>query len=483
MPVAVHVVAGFLGTGKTTVLQHLMLGLSRERVGVVVNDFGEAAIDREVLGGDRSVVREIQGSCVCCTAPEGFVAALGELLARGALDRILVEPTGLARPSDVIDTLRRAPFASELELGPLVVVVDPGRLVRGELSDEVLAQASVADVLVANRTDTASELELELFRSWVASLWPGPHAVHETVRGRVPRSVLAWPDRPPAPPSPGPGAGHAPGAPAADAHTHTHTHAHTHAHAHGGADAGGGAHEHGADAHGFAVDTFRWSSDAIFHRGRLLDVIRAIGAERLKGIFRTDEGTVLLQVASGSLSEVSSDRRGESRIDVIVSAPGAQEILKAAREALDDALLQESERIGRSQTLEIALPNGRVRPFDRASLAALPGQIPDVSTLIPSRKGAAARLCQILDAAGVPVLGDAVVVASDGYITPPVSLGELRSAVLLHSLDDKPLPADRGGPFRLLIPGAAAPAGPCSNVKAVVRIAVRSPGSLASSGL
>lgn len=460
MPVAVHVVAGSLGTGKTTILQHLMLGLGNERVGVVVNDFGEAAIDREVLGADRSIVREIQGSCVCCTAPEGFVAAMAELLQRGTLERILVEPTGLARPADVIDTLRRAPFAPELALGPLVVVVDPGRLVRGELPDEVLAQASVADVLVANRTDTASELELELFRSWVSSLWPGPHAVHETVRGRVPASVLDWPDGPPSAPSIDVGPGE-----------RSHGEHPRGEHPHGEHEHG--EHEHGT--HGFDVDTFRWPPEAIFHRGRLLDVIRAIGAERLKGIFRTDEGTLLLQVAGGSLTEVTSDRRGDSRVDVIVTHPGA-EILEAAREAFGEALLQPQERIVSAQTLEIALPNGSVCPFSRASLAALPEGISDVSALIPSRRGAAARLHQILAAAGVPTSGEAVVVAADGYVTPPVPLGDLRCAVLLHSLGDAPLPSDKGGPFRLLIPEGMAPAGPCSNVKGVVRIAVRASG-------
>src|SRR6476646_10279938 len=159
--VDVHVIAGFLGAGKTTVLRHLLAGRpAGERVAVVVNDFGEAAIDATLVGEGRDL-REIRGACVCCTAPDGFVAAVGELLDH---DRILVEPTGLAHPEDLVDTLRRAPYADRIAIAPLIVVVDPRH---------VTSAIEVADVIVANRTDLASAEELDAFRARVRALWPG----------------------------------------------------------------------------------------------------------------------------------------------------------------------------------------------------------------------------------------------------------------------------------------------------------------------
>ncbi|MBX2796455.1 MAG: molybdopterin-dependent oxidoreductase [Myxococcales bacterium] len=448
MAVKVHVVAGFLGAGKTTVLSHLLKGLSGERVGLVVNDFGEAAIDREILAPDGGDVREIRGSCVCCTAPEGFVAELASLLEGGQLDRIFVEPTGLARPADVVDTLRRAPFFDQLQLQPLIVVVDPARIVRGEVSDDVLAQAAVGDVIVANRIDQATSFEMELYRSWLQSLWPPPRQAHETQFGEVPHEVLQWGEQPA--PEDRMARSEALFSPRRD-HDHDHDH-----------------------AHGFEVRTLSWDPDVVFHRGRLLDVVRELSAERVKGIFRTDEGTVLLQRAASSLQESTTGRRSDSRVDVIVAHPGT-EALDAAEQALATAVLDPSERQARAHTLEVALPDGSVRAFDRVSLAALPDPVPDVSVLVPNRQGAAARISEVLKAAAVGSSGDAVVVAADGYVTEPVPVDALLSGVLLHSMDDEPLPQGKGGPFRLLIPGDAGPGGPCANVKAVVRIALRGP--------
>ena len=99
--------------------------------------------------------------------------------------------------------------------------------------------------------------------------------------------------------------------------------------------------------------------------------------------------------------------------------------------------------------------------------------VEDVSTLVPGRAGEAARVSVLLQTLDAPGDGDAVVVASDGYTTPPVPVSALTTAILVHSLGGDPLPARLGGPFRLLIPGDAGPGGPCANVKGVVRIALR----------
>ena len=444
MPVDVHVVAGFLGTGKTTLLAHLMKQLQGERLGLVVNDFGQAAFDESMLEGFGEHVREIRGECVCCTAPEGFVGEVGALIAAGSLDRIFVEPTGLARPADIIDTLRRAPYAAKLALGPLIVVVDPGRVARGEVSEEVLEQAGAADVLVANRTDLATPDEMAAFQTWAASLWPGPEQLLQVSFGEVGVEVLAWRLR-----SKSLIDGVVSGS--ADHHHHDHDH---------------------GDIHGFDVRTFTWAPDVTFHRGRLLQALRSMGAERLKGVFRTDEGTVQVQVAGGHLHEAPSGRRSDSRVDVIVAHPG-ESTLNAAQAALADTRCTPNELQARGRLVEVALPDGRVRTFDRAALASLPDGVSDVATLIAKRSGAAARLREILAASEAPVEGEAVVVAADGYVTPPVPVSSLLPGLLVHSFEGEGLPADKGGPFRLLIPGDAGPGGPCANVKGVVRIALR----------
>ena len=156
----VQIFSGFLGAGKTTAIRAQLAQHPGEKIAVIVNDFGEAGFDEAVLAeGEPFRITSIPGGCVCCTAPEGFVDALGAVLAQ-APDRLIIEPTGLARPQDLIDTIRRCAHGEALELAPVVVIVDPRQLASGESLALLREQIAAADVLVANRTDLASESEL-----------------------------------------------------------------------------------------------------------------------------------------------------------------------------------------------------------------------------------------------------------------------------------------------------------------------------------
>ena len=112
MTVSVHLFSGFLGAGKTTAIRAQLGTFAGERVAIIVNDFGEAGLDEAALSEDEPFrITNIPGGCVCCTAPEGFVDALGAVL-EGQPERLIIEPTGLARPQDLIDTIRG--FAGDL---------------------------------------------------------------------------------------------------------------------------------------------------------------------------------------------------------------------------------------------------------------------------------------------------------------------------------------------------------------------------------
>jgi len=431
---SVHIISGFLGTGKTTTLVKLLQRRpSGERVAVVVNDFGKSAVDKEALTQLQLEVAEIDGACVCCTAPAGFSASVGKLL--DVADRIFVEPTGLARPADLIDTLRRGPWADRVEVAPLVVLVDPKQIADPQLHGVVAEQAAVADHLVVNRMDCATDDEAAGVDTFVAELWPGPLSVVRTSHGEVGDEILGWPD------GTGPRS----------------------------MDGGRSGHSHGHD-HDFSVSSPVWPPDVHFHRDRLGAVLGELPRlVRAKGMMRTEEGTLAVQLASGKVTFAVSPWRRDSRLDLIFQG----ELPDGIDTALAGAVLGEAERDRRGRTLELALPDGRSVILGRKELMALPDGVPDVEALVPGRRGAAARVSQLLSQAAAPSDVDAVVVAADGYATPPVPVDALGAGVLVHSLDGGPLPGGKGGPFRLLIPGDAGPGGPCANVKGVVRIALR----------
>ncbi len=443
--IPVHLVSGFLGAGKTTAIRTQLDVRSGESAAVIVNDFGEAALDETVLSqGDPFQITNIPGGCVCCTAPEGFVAALGAVIEQQP-DRIWIEPTGLARPQDLVDTIRRSPHAARLEVAPVVVLVDPRQLTRNPDEELLLEQAQIADVLVASRVDLCSESERSAFRAWADTLWPAPMAILEAEHGKLPAEAFEWPE------------GEGERAPRQRDVDSPHDH-----------------HHHHDSTEGFAALSWIWSPSVVFSRGRLIEALQgAESLERFKGVFRTQEGVSQIEVAGGEVHERVSPHRRDSRADAIVRSreDGA---LAALGRALDDAAMSEAELQLSAERIEIVLPDGRNHQIDRDHLLALPDGVDDVASLFPKRSGAAARVEALWEALGLPQTGHAVAVALDGFASEAVTLEGLRQGYLLHSVDGEALPDKQGGPFRLLIPdGTPGVPSACANVKGLAKLVIR----------
>lgn len=470
MRTPVHVLGGFLGTGKTTTLLEL-LRQGRERVAVVVNDFGEARIDAERVGAGYAL-RSIEGGCVCCTAPAGLPAAVAALLDEERPDRVVIEPSGLARPQDVLDMLSRGPLAERLELRGLVVLVDPERLreAEGEEARLLEEQLQGADVLVANRCDLASPEALELFRERASTLWPAPALVLETSHGRL--SPEAW----------AAGRGQGPGSAGRVAHDHTHLHEHGSEH--------GSEHAHGDAAHpappaapgaparapaapstaGFVAVSWQAPRERRFSWDALGALLRGSpGLVRAKGMFRTDIGWVRMDFAGGRLSSAPTAYRRDNRADLIALAGTELGALIEALEGCDTALSGGGEAAGPG--VELLSAAGDSVWLGRERLAALPGQVGDVGTFVPGRAGEGVWLREVLALCGAAPDARYVVAATDGMVSPPARLDGVGEALLVHGLGGAELPASQGGPFRLLTPPGEGRSN-CANVKGVAQIRI-----------
>jgi G3E family GTPase len=415
----VHILAGFLGTGKTTALK-AELARRQERCAVIVNDFGEAQIDRTLLGGAVPVT-DIAGGCLCCTAPANLVPALTEILETIRPDRIFIEPSGLARPQDIVDMLARSGLKERVQLRPTIVLVDPSRLSATEPLLE--AQLEAADIVVANRCDLATAEELEAFDAKMAAHWPAFLRVVKTTQGQLPTDIWDWPE----------GMGLRLSAPKQDSLPST---------------------------TGFlarscvlpAALSLRW--DAL--RQLLLETAHL---ERFKGLLHLDTGWLRVDYAGGRLHISSSAHRSDSRADVILKEPGDVDSFIAS-------LLACTETGPLSLGPEISLvdADGYALRLNREALLALPGQITDVSARVPGRVGSAVLLREVL---ALSTGSRYLVSAGDGMTTEPMPISGVGEALLLHSLEEGPLPTSQGGPFRLLVPKGGSN---CSNVKGVVRI-------------
>lgn len=173
--VRVHLITGFLGTGKTTTILHLLKHKpANEKWAVLVNEFGEVGVDGTILKslGDGVAVREVPGGCLCCVSGLPFQIGMNSLIARERPDVLLIEPTGLGHPKQILDILRQDGYADVLHTGATVTLVDPRHLSQSRYREHDIYQdqLAVADVLVANKTDLCSDEDMAAFATLAESL-------------------------------------------------------------------------------------------------------------------------------------------------------------------------------------------------------------------------------------------------------------------------------------------------------------------------
>jgi len=177
--IPVSVLTGFLGSGKTTILSHLLRQPEFSRTAVVINEFGEVALDHELIETSEDSVVALTTGCLCCKVRTDLTQTLQDLLRRrdeGActqFNRIVIETSGLADPAPILHALMiDTALAGRLVLGNVVTTVDA---VAGEVTLEREAisrkQVAVADRIVLSKLDVTSGVEASL-RSRLTALNP-----------------------------------------------------------------------------------------------------------------------------------------------------------------------------------------------------------------------------------------------------------------------------------------------------------------------
>jgi G3E family GTPase len=154
--IPVTVITGFLGAGKTTLVNHLLMQHAGTNIGVIVNEFGEIGIDGELIVADEEALIEIRNGCICCTVRTDLVAGVNVLLERSdiTLDRLIIETSGLADPAPVLQTfLADTDLLTRVELESVVTLVDAAHLQRQIGNDIAREQIAFADLIVLNKVD------------------------------------------------------------------------------------------------------------------------------------------------------------------------------------------------------------------------------------------------------------------------------------------------------------------------------------------
>jgi G3E family GTPase len=171
----VTLIGGYLGAGKTTLVNHLLRNAGGRRLAVLVNEFGALPIDADLIVAREDNLISISGGCICCSFGSDLVAALIDLKQRGnPIDHLLIETSGVALPGSIVQSLALLPG---LVLDGVIVLADAetieARAGDRYMGDTVLGQLTHADIVLLNKTDLVSQQRADTIVTWLAATVPG----------------------------------------------------------------------------------------------------------------------------------------------------------------------------------------------------------------------------------------------------------------------------------------------------------------------
>ena len=308
--VPTNIITGFLGSGKTSaILQLLKRKPADERWAVLVNEFGEIGIDRSLIEGQHSkeqgiFVREVPGGCMCCTAGLPMQIALNVLLARARPDRLLIEPTGLGHPIEVLGVLCGEHYRESLSIQKVVTLVDARHLSDSRYTDHEIfnQQIAIADIIAGNKADLYQEADRSALEAY-AKERGAPHAkLLITEQGILEPSWLE-------------------GATQATGIKQHHLH---HPESLQPSIAEIPIPELGYikvenQGEGFKSVGWRFASHQVFERGKLVSFFNGLNVERMKAVFITEHGIYGYNLTADAITETALEQCAESRIEIIAS--------------------------------------------------------------------------------------------------------------------------------------------------------------------
>jgi cobalamin biosynthesis protein CobW len=159
--IPVTVITGFLGAGKTTLVKHLLAHAKGKRIALIINEFGDLGVDREVIaaGGHESCreedMIELSNGCICCTVAEDFIPTMETLLGRADKpDHIVIETSGLALPQPLIRAFNWPEIKTQVTVDSVVTVVDAAALNEGRFAadEAAVARQRAADTMLDHAT-------------------------------------------------------------------------------------------------------------------------------------------------------------------------------------------------------------------------------------------------------------------------------------------------------------------------------------------
>ena len=179
--VKVNIISGFLGAGKTTLIKKLLTGsVAKEKIILLENEYGEVGVDGSFMKDSGIIVDELNSGCICCTLVGDFQKAVDDLIAKYHPDRLLIEPSGVGKLSEILAAVERAKERhSDLVVTGCATVVDAGkcRMYMKNFGEFFLDQIKTSATVIFSRTQLLSAERIEKSRALVEEQHPGVRIV------------------------------------------------------------------------------------------------------------------------------------------------------------------------------------------------------------------------------------------------------------------------------------------------------------------
>ncbi|WP_424178481.1 cobalamin biosynthesis protein CobW [Yoonia sp. TsM2_T14_4] len=214
------IVTGFLGSGKTTLIRHMLQNANGKRIALIINEFGDLGVDGDILKGcgeevcSKDDIVELSNGCICCTVADDFIPSMEALLARNpAPDHIVIETSGLALPQPLVRAFNWPGISTRVTVDGVVTVVDGRAVQDGQFAHNIAAvdaqraaddnldhetplselfedQIACADMIVVNKTDLLTAEEADSLAAQLRTDSRDGVQVVKTSMGALPVDVL-----------------------------------------------------------------------------------------------------------------------------------------------------------------------------------------------------------------------------------------------------------------------------------------------------
>lgn len=306
--VPTNIITGALGVGKTTLIQTMLEQKpADERWAVLVNEFGEVGIDGALLSGSQKgevFIREVPGGCMCCTSGLPMQIALNMLLASARPHRLLIEPTGLGHPKEVLQTLTATHYQDVLDMRATLTLVDPRKLADQRWCDHQTfrEQIQVADQIIATKFDLYGEALIPNLTQYMSELGVAETPLERSENGTIDIALLNTPSK---------------FNPSAEAHDHVHQHSAQISNMGVLTAPVSGSIKIANSGEGYYSYGWVCSANEVFDYQIAIDTFASLSIERLKAVLLTDRGAFGFNLNDGTLRTNQLDKALDSRLEFI----------------------------------------------------------------------------------------------------------------------------------------------------------------------